>query len=95
MDKILSTFTMEQAAMVVAHSIVLYRIIYISILTSLTQLMHITTLQYKMSWPTLVQVRLKMILKYHNQYFYLGIVHFNSRPSQLSCRLPLNLVVIR
>ena len=43
----------------------------------------------------LVQVKSNLTLKYHNQYFYFRVIHFNSRPSQLICRLPIDLVVLR
>ena len=40
-----------------------------------------------------MQVKLKIILKYHNQYFCLLVVHFSSRLSQPISVLPVDLVI--
>ena len=79
--------------------ILLHRIIYTSISASLTKanadnnfivrndLVYINN--------ALVQVKSNMTLKYHNQYFSFSVIHFNSRPNQLICGLPIDLVVLR
>ena len=44
---------------------------------------------------TFVQVKLKLILKYENQYFCFGVEHFNYRLSQPITGLPVDLVISR